>query len=180
MNSIEVLLHPARMKIVQLLLAKKKCTAQELLKALPNVSQATLYRHINMLKKHNIIETIETQQMRGGIEHTYAVNLKKMQTDPEEIKSLSQEEHLHYFTTFLFTLLQDYGEYLRREKIDLFQDGVGYRSLSLYLDDQEFHDLMRQIGKLYHRKLETSKPGPGKKLRKISTIIMPVEEMNDE
>ncbi|MFO8100697.1 MAG: helix-turn-helix domain-containing protein, partial [Dehalococcoidia bacterium] len=53
------------------LLTGKKLTSQEIAERLPEVPQATLYRHIKQLEKGGIIRITETHQIRGTVEKVY-------------------------------------------------------------------------------------------------------------
>lgn len=67
------LLHPVRLRIVQTLLADGDLTPHQLHARLVDVPIATLYRHVNHLASHGLIEVAQEQQVRGASEKTYRV-----------------------------------------------------------------------------------------------------------
>jgi DNA-binding transcriptional ArsR family regulator len=65
---IKVLMHPIRIKIVQELGLRKQATTKELLSSCGDVSQATMYRHINELLKNEIIIVASENIINGIVE----------------------------------------------------------------------------------------------------------------
>ncbi len=90
----------------------------------------------------------------------------------EEIKKASRQDHLNFFFSFLSNLLGDYDKYLQRKNIDLEKDGVSYRQVSLFLSDEELVELLTELRKPMLKALE-NEPTPERKLRTISTIVIP-------
>lgn len=168
----ELLLHPVRMKIIQVLLGAKKLTAADMLKLLPDIPQATLYRHLNKLVEANLIYIHEQKQVRGAVEKSYTLASENMVLSPSDLAHISKEEHLKYFTTFLFGLLDDFSQYLKQDAIDLEKDGVGYRQIGLYLSDEEFQTFAQELSGVY-RKFMGNQPNEQRVKRLFSTIVIP-------
>lgn len=68
----DVVLHPIRMRVI-LTLGSGEFTTREIQAAMPDVSQATLYRAINRLLDANRIEVAEHRKRRGATERVYRV-----------------------------------------------------------------------------------------------------------
>lgn len=134
-SKADVLLHPVRMKIIQAL-AGQSLTVQELLKEIKDVPQATMYRHLNLLKKHEIIFVQSEQKIRGVTERTYSLDPQKSFLSEEEAKSISNEEHLQYSIKYYTNVLRLMEDYLK-EDINYNEDAFGYHLLELQLNDQE-------------------------------------------
>lgn len=76
------------------------------------------------------------------------------------------------------SLLMDFGDYLKRDKIDLQGDKVGFRSIPLYLSDAESDRFLRDLYDLLEGVLE-HEPSEERTLRKFSYAFMPVEEKEE-
>jgi len=170
---VDLILHPLRLRIIETLVNSEPLTPQEMLKRLPGVAQATLYRHLKLLTDAGITSITGERPVRGVVERTYTVG-ETIGQSPTEILSAGREDQFRYFARFVAVLLGQYGEYLSREKFDLLADGVGYRQAPIYATDEEFKDL---IGKLAAVLMEAyQRPREGRKRRWVTTIIMPATE----
>lgn len=168
--TIELLLHPIRMRIIQAFMPDKQLTAGQLSEAMADVPQASLYRHLAIMLKADVIEIISEQRVRGTVEKTYS--LKQATFTREQVEGMSPEEHIRAFFTFTTHLLSQFERYVHQAETDFYRDGVSYRQAAVYLDDEEFTELMQQIGKLM-MKANENKPRDGRKLRTIANIVIP-------
>ena len=69
----DILLHPVRLRIV-LTVAGDEATTADIAERLPDVPQATLYRHIAKLADSGILDIVGERRARGAVEKTYSVN----------------------------------------------------------------------------------------------------------
>jgi DNA-binding transcriptional ArsR family regulator len=171
-SAADLILHPVRMRIIQMLGAGKPYTSQQLAEALPDIPPATLYRHLAKLLQGGILEVVSQRQVRGTQEKTYALKAQAAILGPEEFAKASRDDHMRYFASFLATLMGDYGRYLQRENLDPVADGVGYRTVPLNLSDAEFHQMLKalQEAMLPFRGLPES---PERTVRHFSTVLIP-------
>ncbi|MCL6593274.1 MAG: helix-turn-helix domain-containing protein [Alicyclobacillus sp.] len=168
-----LIFHPIRMRIIQCLARSTEMTAAQLAKALPDVPQASLYRHLTKLYKGGLLSVVAERQVRGGRERVYALaNPSAGYLDGEEARTLSQEEHLRGFTTFLAKLLSDFERYISQPDVDLEMDGVGYRQFELCLSDAEFKALARELSQTVQRYTGRER-APDRKLRVFTIIVVP-------
>jgi DNA-binding transcriptional ArsR family regulator len=167
----DVLLHPVRLRIVQAL-AGRRMTSTELAAALGDVPPATLYRHIGTLAGAGVLAVAEERPVRGITERVYVLAEGAASLGPEDLRTATREDHLRYFTVFLAGLLGDFGRYLAAGEPDLAADGVGYRQVPLELTDQELAELVGRIGAAVAPAL-ANRPGPGRRRRLLSTVMMP-------
>lgn len=70
---LDVVLNPVRMKVVCSIARRGAASALQLAKELPEVPQASLYRHIRKLADSGVIQVVEETRIRGTIERTYAI-----------------------------------------------------------------------------------------------------------
>ena len=68
----------------------------------------------------------------------------------------SRVDHLRYLNAFMAGLL---ARYLQRPAVDLAADGVGYRSVLMDLDDEEFREMTRALNQRWRH---TSAAGGGR------------------
>lgn len=70
---LDVVLNPVRMKVICSIARRGAASALQLAKELPEVPQASLYRHIRKLADSGVIQVVEETRIRGTIERTYAI-----------------------------------------------------------------------------------------------------------
>lgn len=169
---MEIMLHPLRMRILQTLLNGNHLTAQEMIKILDDVAVPTLYRHLNILVEHKIIEIVQENQIRGTVEKVYALPNQDI-FSKENIKKATPEEHVDYFTMFMTSLLSQFNQYITHEDSDISIDKVSYRQIQLQLSDQEIMDIFKTISDAITPNLD-NKANDSRRLYSISTILIPV------
>jgi DNA-binding transcriptional ArsR family regulator len=168
-KKIEIALHPTRIRIITALV-DKSLTTQDLGEILTNIPTATLYRHLSKLVEYELIQVVEERQIRGTVEKVYALKQNDTNISPED---LSNEETMELFTSFVLSLLGDFGRYLNQaEKPDLIKDGVSFTKAPLYLSDAEYQEFLTAFAPLVLQRLE-NRPAPGRRYRLLTTIIMP-------
>ena len=173
-SQTDLILHPIRMRIIQQL-SKGAATVNELKEWMSDVPQATLYRHLNLLKKNKIIHVIDERKIRGAVERTYAIEEDSPFMSVEELNQLTGEEHLKMFMTFLSSVTGQTRSYLLNNP-DPAGDSFGYNQLDLYLTKEELKELTDGM----HDLLSRYKPNrPSKENAKISLIQMLIPEPKD-
>lgn len=167
----DVLLHPVRLRIV-LAMASDELTTSELAERLPDVAQATLYRHVAVLVDAGFLDVVRERPVRGAVEKTYAVNPERADLDPDELDELSAEEHLEAFTIFTGALIEAYGRYLGDPAARPAADGVGYRQVRLWLTDDELDQLVGDLRGVVAAYVDRERT-PERTARLLSTVLMP-------
>jgi len=172
--SAKLLLHPVRLRVVQALLGDRRLTTTGLGEHLPDVSPATLYRHVARLVEAGVLEVVEEQRVRGAVERTYGLRVSAAQVPADELAGMSPEDHRQAFWAFAAGLLADFDRYLERGEIDLLRDGVGYRQTALWLSDDEFDGLVDDLRGVLERRAAL-RPAPGRVRRSVATVLMPAD-----
>ena len=167
----DLLLHPIRLRIVQALVANPM-TPLRLRDHLGDVPQASLYRHIAQLTEAGLIRVVEERPVRGVVERTYGVVEAAVSLGADDLENASDDDHLRYFSTFVGTLLSQFAAYVDAGDVDVAADGVGYRQAALWLADDEFDELIAELGAVVQRRL-ANEPDPERRRRLLSTIVMP-------
>jgi hypothetical protein len=140
----EVIFHPVRMRLITAV-SGRRVTAKQLLKEIPDIPQATLYRHIRALIEGGIFEIAEERKIRGVEER-----LLRMRRTPslstEDLRRSTRADVERMAVVFTSGLLADFRRYLRgRRKPDPVGDGVQASKIMLYLDDEELEELNRSV-----------------------------------
>lgn len=174
MRKVDAVLHPIRLRIVQAFLGSPTLTTRQLAERLPDVPQATLYRHLGTLADNGIIVVERENRVRGAVERVYRLPEGSASLTGPDLEGTPPEEHLRHFTTLLAALQGEFVRYLGRPGIDLAADGVGYRSFALNLTDEEFTAFLAEIGEVVGR-AAANPPAPGRKRRAFTRITMPLE-----
>ncbi|GAB2949734.1 helix-turn-helix domain-containing protein [Micromonospora polyrhachis] len=170
----ELALHPARIRILRAV-AGARHTPRELVALLPDIPQATLYRHLAMLVKGGILDVVEERKVRGTVERVYALPAHGATLDPATLASATPEDHARYFTAFVSGLLSDFSRYLARDHIDLAADGAGYQQIVLHLTDAELARFANDLTEVL-RPLLANQPDQGRVPRLLATILLPVDQ----
>ena len=172
----DLIFHPVRMRILQVLLRADRLTPGELGVALSDVPPATLYRHINRLAKGGVIEVVEERPVRGVVERVYAVNVQGgAYLSATEMEHVGREDHIRYFAVFLAGLLDEFERYLEQPAANPGEDGVGYRQFPVYLNDEELDEFLGAMNALILRAMR-NEPQPDRTRRVLTRIIIPSKE----
>jgi DNA-binding transcriptional ArsR family regulator len=167
----DLLLNPARMRIV-LAMVGREMTAQQLAAELPDVPQATLYRHINTLAQAGILEVVHERRVRNTLEKFYALRSTDLTIKPEELAGASPQEHISLFTHFLGLLLGYFARYACQGSIDFARDFSGYRLVPLNLSQDEMQRFAASFNEallpFIHNELT-----PERQRRILATVFLP-------
>ncbi len=175
---VDLILHPVRMRIL-MAITGRQMTASQLAKTLPDVAQATLYRHINKLVDGGALLVIAEHQVRGATEKVYELVSERAMLSAEDVAGMDKNDHMRLFTAFVTTLLNDFLRYLdSSEPIDLAADGVGFHTMPLDLNDEELMALGKGLGELVQPYLQ-HKPRPDRRRRLFSTVLLPAVDDPD-
>jgi Helix-turn-helix domain len=175
MTAADLLLHPVRMRIVQAFLGERPLTTSQLAAELEDVPPASLYRHVALLVQAGVLIVVAEQRIRGATERTYMLRTRATRLSPDDLAVMTAEEHRSAFLAYVAGMIADFDRYLAHGDIDLVRDRVGYRMAALYLTDEEFRELSRDIGQAIAPRL-ANVPGPGRKRRLLRIVLLPGDE----
>ena len=166
--SADLLLHPVRLRIVQAFLVERPLTTSQLGAELSDVPSASLYRHVARLVDAGVLQVVSERRVRGALERTYMLRLAAARIGPDEIASMSADEHRQAFMAFVAGLLADVDRYLQRDDADPLRDGVGYRMAGMWLDDAE---LLRDLVRVLQPRL-ANPPRKDRRRRILATVLL--------
>lgn len=170
---LELMMHPVRMRIITVVAGREQ-TASQIAQSMPDVAQATLYRHIKVLEKGGILEIVAENPIRGTVEKVYAL-VQGGELHQDNVDDLTKDDHLRYFTTFMTTLLAQFEQYVTQsETVDPAKDGVGYHTTILNVTDEELQNLVTDLNRTVQPYLQNEASEKRKRLY-FSTILMPAE-----
>ena len=171
----DVVLHPVRFQILTLV-SGRRMSAQKISAALPEVPQASIYRHINKLVEAGVLgKSIDGGGSRTSTERLYAIPTPEAATlSVEETSSVSLESNLQYFTNFCALLMSKGRGFLERKARDGTSGGA-YSFEALYLSDSEYEHLLSGLQALEGLAL-SNRATPGRRRRLLFTAVIPDEE----
>ena len=173
MNKIkeDLLLHPVRLRII-LAAAGREVTAQGLASELPDIPQATLYRHINMLADTGILCVVKEQRVRNALEKTYALPHQTLMLTVEDLEDAEPEDYIRLFTQSLGLQLGYYTRYIQQGDVDFARDNVLFQMFPAYLSEVE----MKELGQAIQAVLLTfvkNKPSPERRRYILGLTSLP-------
>ncbi|WP_420630256.1 helix-turn-helix domain-containing protein [Candidatus Leptofilum sp.] len=176
MRKIELVIHPVRFQILQAL-GTETLTTQEIADRLPGTPKSSIYRHLKLLLDHALIVVADTRLVNGIQEKTYRLD-QPTHLGPEDMASLSTDDHIRFFTTYALTLVQDYSRYVtENEPIDMVADRTGYTEVTFYATNTELDSFQHAINTALLRLLG-NEPGNGRTRRKLAIVSQPLPNGN--
>jgi DNA-binding transcriptional ArsR family regulator len=171
----DIVLHPIRFRIL-MIASGRRVSAQQIISALPDVPQASAYRHIARLVEAGILQAMEEATPRGTIEKTYTLPDQAADLSREEMAPVSSEDHMRYFTAFATLMLSQFRAYLDRKDRGG-KDGGNYWSEAVCLTEAEYEHFVIAL-KAIQGLAVSHQPSPERRRRLLFTAIIPdVEEM---
>ncbi|MFE1765341.1 helix-turn-helix domain-containing protein [Streptomyces angustmyceticus] len=175
MDTVDLLLHPVRLRIVHAMSGGRTLTTSQLCALLPDASKATVYRHVSLLADGGLLEIEDEQRVRGAVERRYRLRPERAVIDADTAASVSLEDHRRVFAVAMATLLAEFNTYLDRPGTDPAADLVGYRQHAMWLSRDELTAMVDEMRDVLVRRI-ANKPSPERNRYLISPILFPAEE----
>ena len=174
-DTVELLLHPVRLRIIHAMSGGRALTTSQLRARMPDVSKATMYRHVALLADGGILEVEGEQRVGGTIERRYRLRQPRPVIDAEAAASASLEDYRRAFAVAMAALLGEFNAYLDRGYADPSADAVGFRQHALWLSPTERDELIRELRAAIVPRLD-NEPAPGRRQHLLSPILFPIED----
>jgi DNA-binding transcriptional ArsR family regulator len=174
MATLDLLLHPVRLRILRTLLDGRPATTAQLRERLPDIPPATMYRHVAALAAAGVLDVLGEKRIRGTVERTYRVCWDRAEIDPADRATMTTDDHRRTFTAFVGGLLADFDQYLAHDPADPTADGVTYQQVALWLTDTEMAELLAEIRAAVTARMGRD-PDRNTTRRMISLVAMPAE-----
>ncbi len=172
----DLILHPVRLRILQTLV-NDTLNTQQIANRLPDIAKSSIYRHLKLLLENEMIDVEDSRMVKGIEEKRYRLSQSPHLT-AEDLANADADKHLQYFTTFMLSMLRDFGNYLNATeanegKIDLLKDLSGYTEVSFYANEKELQRVFSAINQAI-LPLMNNREENGRFKHKLSTITHPL------
>jgi DNA-binding transcriptional ArsR family regulator len=173
-DTLELLLHPIRLRIVWTMSGERVLTTSELGAALPDVPRTTVYRHVGLLADAGVLEVVDEQRVRGVVERHYRLRPEQARIDAEAGGAMSLEDHRHGFAAAMAAMLAEFNAYLERPGADPVTDSIGYRQGTLWLSPGELAEMVGELRQVFGSRAG-NEPASGRRAHLVSGIFFPTD-----
>ena len=174
MDTLELLVHPVRLRIVHAMSGGRTMTTTQLCARMPDVSKATMYRHVDVLAGAGVLEVEDEQRVRGAVERRYRLRQDRAVIDAQTAAAASPDDYRRAFTVAVAALLGEFDAYLDRDGADPAADLVGFRQHALWLSRDELTALIEDLrAAIVPRLAHDAAPGRAQYL--LSPIMFPID-----
>jgi DNA-binding transcriptional ArsR family regulator len=175
MDTLELLAHPVRLRIVQAMSGGRTLTTSELADRIRDVHKATVYRHVGLLADGGVLEVEAEQRVRGAVERRYRLRRDRAVIDAGTVASMSADDHRRAFAAAMAALLAEFNAYLGLDHADPVADLVGYRQHVLWLSPDERAEMIGEMRGAIESQIG-NEPAPHRAPHLISPILFPTED----
>jgi DNA-binding transcriptional ArsR family regulator len=165
----EVITHPVRLRIIQQVSGRRLTTAQ-LREALPEVTQATLYRHVAALLEDGFLVVVDQRQVRGAVERTLALGDQMAHVDQEGLAAMDAARLRTAFLVFLGELAADFDRVVEHDD-PVLRGMMGFGRGPVYVDESDLERIQEGFAELLAPYLEDR--GEGKRRLGLATVLLP-------
>lgn len=174
MDTLDLLLHPVRLRIVHAMSGGRLRTTNELCLELADVPRTSVYRHVGILGQAGVLEVADEYRVHGAVERRYVLRRDRAVIDREMAATMTSEDHRRTFALAVSVLLTEFNAYLDRPGADPVADSLGYTQFVLWLTDQERTRLINQFIAAITAVRDNEASGD-RKLYLLSPILIPTE-----
>ncbi|GGV16465.1 hypothetical protein GCM10010182_41660 [Actinomadura cremea] len=172
MANANLLLHPVRLRILQTLVGADEMTTAQLRERLPDVSPASMYRHVATLTRAGILEVVRERPVRGTVERSYRVRQDEALVDEDARAAMTKDDHRSAFAVFTGAMVADFDRYISHDESDPPRENVVYRQGAVWVTDAEFAALVEEIEAAVERRTRTT-PDDGRTRHLLSLVLVP-------
>lgn len=176
MSTVELLLHPVRLRIVQTMLGRDTITTRELAALLPDVPAATLYRHVGTLVDGGVVRVVAEQPIRGAVERTLALDTARVSVNPDDPALDNPDAVRAGFLAFLGSLATAFDHYLDSPQPHLGRDLAGFRQLAFTATDDEWRTAIQAINDALVPLVTRTEHPEGARRRLFATVSVPADD----
>ena len=174
----DLILHPIRGRILATL-ARREMTTRQIARALPDVSQASVYRHVTMLTEFGLLKVVREIPARGMVERVYAFELADGYLQATDLENATPEDFLRYFKNFSEGIVGLFRRYSNHPNASPQKDGVSFKGEILYLTPQEREQVFTALYEAT-KQFRDNGPAPDRTRFYISRILIPDKDEKKE
>lgn len=179
MATSSALLHPVRLRIVQVLRDGQELTTHQIRELLPDIPIATLYRHIASLVDADVVQVADERPVRGTTEKIYRIAPTLANLTAEELDALTPDDLLTVFTVFTSGTIRDMDAYLHAGTPDLVEDRVNFAQADFWASDEEIDEFLGTVTDALLQ-LRTNLRQADRRPRRLTTLLMPRDIPGEE
>ena len=169
-----MLLHPVRIRIVSEFAGHER-TVRALADALPDVPQATLYRHVTALVDSGVLQQVGERAVRGPSERLYRVAPGADRIAPEQIDTVPATEQRRMFAVFAASLIDSFAAYAGSVDAVPSADGLAVNRAVVNLSADERRDFAARFGTLVDEVLALA-PAPHRRRYHLASCFIPTPQ----
>lgn len=152
-NSLtEVVMHPVRLRVVQQL-GERQLTTTQLCEAMPDVAQATLYRHVGALVEAGVLAVVHERRIRGTVERTYALGERMAHVYHAELQTMSDAALRSAFLTYVGHVAENFDRFLAAGEPTM-RDYLGFGQMQLHVTTEDLATIQAGLAELLSPYLE--------------------------
>lgn len=170
-DAAAVLQHPVRLRIIQQL-GGRELTTTQLRQTLPDVAQATLYRHVAALIESDLVAVTDERRVRGAVERTLAIGDRMATVDRAELREMSGAQLRTSFLNFLAGVAAEFDRAVESAD-ERSRDLLGFTQVPLYVDESDLETIQTALADLLRPYLGDSEVGGGKTRVNLTTVLLP-------
>lgn len=171
-TTVDLLLHPVRLRILQAFLGGRELTTSQLAAELGDLPGGSVYRHVSLLANGGVLQVVSERPVRGAVERTYALRQEGSLLSAADMAAFSRQDHEQSFGIFVAALLSAYQRYLAAPDADPIRDGATYSMNAVWLTDEEYGQFLRDVSALMLPRIALQ-PGEGRSRRLIASAFLP-------
>lgn len=169
LSRLDLLLHPVRLRIVLALHGQTR-TPRELAQALGDVPQASLYRHLGLLRDSGVVVVTGTRGRGPRAEQLLTAHTDGDPSHDDEVAALSPDDLRRHFSTWVGVLAEALEARLARGPIRPREEGTSFFLASAWLTDAEASALRADI--LERFRACDADPGPERRQRLLGYVAV--------
>ena len=169
-----MLLHPVRIRVISELAGHER-TVRELTEALPDIAQATLYRHVAALVEGGVLEQTGERAARGPSERVYRLAPGADRFTIAEVDALPATEQQRMFSIFAASLVESFAAYISSGGAAPDADGAAYNRAAVNLSPRERQDFGKRFAALSEEILALP-PAPHRRRYHLASCVIPAPQ----
>ena len=144
----------------------------QLNKLLKDVSQATLYRHVNSMVGDDLLKIVGINRIGKVEEKLYALNTQAYKISEDDWLSATYSEKIKFVTYFFMYIFQNYKNYHESSVENQSPDRSTFSLVKLNLTNDSFNDFQSELSTLMEKYYNMKDTEEGTD-RTVSLVIIP-------
>lgn len=170
----DILIKPLSIKIIRLL-TNNELTIKEISEKIPEISKASLYRHIKKMYDEDIIKVTTERLINGITEKTYTFAIDGGgNLSQDYVNNLSEKEYKTLFAQFIAMVTGDFENSIKDCEFSEIKNNTSFTQTLLYISDEERKEFNEEFATLL-KKYINNKSTINRKKKILSIISMPTK-----